>query len=333
MFWRTNIEARAILASGLGLLLRRFNAWPGVLGLAYHRVGEPRASLFDHELWSATPEQFDTQIRCLKRHCDIIGPGDLPEALRSRSSRCVLITFDDGYRDNFEQALPILRSHGVGATFFISTGFIDSPRPSWWDEIAWMVRSSPRRGLGPSRWLAAPLRFDRPGCHRAIRRLLGIYKSLEGVQAAEFIRYLADATGSGRCDASAVQGTWMTWDMIRQMRREGMWIGGHTVGHPILARLGVEGQRDEITGCARRLREELGQPMKWFSYPRGKRDSFNHHTRACLGEAGVEYAFSYYGGCSRFNRWDRFDLRRTAIEMDVTRPGFEAMLTLPQVFA
>lgn len=333
MFWRTQIEAQAMSATGLALLLRKLNAWPGVVTLAYHRIGEPSASPFDHEVWSATPEQFDAQVRYLKRNFDIIGPGDLQDAVRARASRCVLITFDDGYRDNYEKAFPILRSHGVGATFFVSTGFIDSPGPSWWDEIAWMVRNSGRRGVPPGQWLPGPLPFDRPGCHRAIRQLLSVYKALRGEKAAAFMQFLADATGTGRCGRSAMSHTWMTWDMIRQMRREGMWIGGHTMSHPILARLDPEEQQREITGCAGRLREELGQPMRWFSYPRGKRDAFNDHTRQCLKNAGVEAAFSYYGGFSRFDRWDPYDVRRAAIELDVSHPWFEAILALPQVFA
>jgi peptidoglycan/xylan/chitin deacetylase (PgdA/CDA1 family) len=333
MFWKTRFEARALSATGVALLLRKLNIWPGVVSLAYHRIGEPCASPFDHDVWSTTPEQFDAQVRYLKRNFAVIGPADLPDVLKARQSRCVLITFDDGYRDNYTHAFPILKSHGVGATFFVSTGFIDSPRPSWWDEIAWMVRISGRRGVPAGRWLPAPLLFDRPGCHRAIRHLLSVYKGLEGDDAAGFMEYLADATGTGRCGNSASSGTWMTWDMLRQMRREGMWIGGHTMNHPILARLVPDDQRAEIRGCAARLQHELGQPMKWFSYPRGKRDSFNQATRQCLADAGVEFAFSYYGGFSRFDRFDPYDIRRSAVEMDVTRPWFEAMLALPQVFA
>jgi peptidoglycan/xylan/chitin deacetylase (PgdA/CDA1 family) len=126
---------------------------------------------------------------------------------------------------------------------------------------------------------------------------------------------------------------WMTWDMLREMKAGGMWLGGHTVNHPVLARLDRDRQAQEISGCAKRLREELGEPMRWFSYPVGGPDAFNDDTRECLRDAGVETAFSYYGGYRRFDDWDRYDVRRVAVDADVADTRFRAMLALPQAFA
>ncbi len=71
----------------------------------------------------------------------------LPRVLAAKRGRYGMITFDDGYRDNHATALPILKREGVTATFFVATGFIDAPRLPWWDEIAWMVRTSRQDGL------------------------------------------------------------------------------------------------------------------------------------------------------------------------------------------
>jgi peptidoglycan/xylan/chitin deacetylase (PgdA/CDA1 family) len=152
-------------------------------------------------------------------------------------------------------------------------------------------------------------------------------------EAAAFLDFLAHATSSGRCDGTVAAGTWMTWDMLREMQAGGMTIGGHTVNHPILARCDRDRQRAEIVDCGRRLMEELGQPLRWFSYPRGKPDAFNADTRACLAEAGVQLAFTYYGGFRRFDDWDPLDVRRVAIELDQTFDHFRAVLTVPQMFA
>src|SRR5215467_11233170 len=109
--------AHILHASGLGWLLRRLKTWNGVLVINYHRVGKGSNSLFDRGLWSATPEDFDAQVRFLKEHYEIIGADDLDKVARTRYGRYVQITFDDGYRDNYEYAYPILKSHGVSATF------------------------------------------------------------------------------------------------------------------------------------------------------------------------------------------------------------------------
>jgi peptidoglycan/xylan/chitin deacetylase (PgdA/CDA1 family) len=304
-----------------------------VVALGYHRIGDSAGSLFDHGLWSATPEGFDWQVRFLKKHFDVIGPGDLAPALARGRGRFALLTFDDGYRDNYTLAFPILKRHGVGATFFVSTGFLDQPHIAWWDEIAWMVRTSRRGSIPAGPWLSGPVAFDEPGRHQAIRLLLRKYKSLPGNEVNSFVDYLADETGSGRFPNGDIGETWMTWDMVREMRAEGMWFGGHTVNHPILARLPREQQHWEIGECKKRLEAELGEPIISFSYPVGGLHGFNADTRQCLQEEGVPLAFSYYGGFRRFDPWDAYDIRRIPVEQDTNSSLFRAKMTLPQFFA
>lgn len=329
---KTELAARVLSFSAVRRLVRCTCAPAGLVVLAYHRIRQPNSGL-DGDVISTTPERFDAQIRFLKKHFDVIGPADLSQIVRGRSGRHVMITFDDGYRDNYEQAFPILRAHRVGALFFITTGFIDRPRFAWWDEIAWMVRRSPRSGLSASPYLSEPLAFDPPLRRQAIRKLLRIYKALPGRGTEAYLDYLAEATGSGRSDPHEAADTWMTWDMLRWMKAGGMWIGGHTVNHPILSRLEVRQQEQEIAGCGLRLEEEIGQPMRWFSYPCGRPYAFTEETRACLKRQEVELAFSFYNGFCRYDAWDDYDVRRVAVELDTTQHAFEAALTLPQLFA
>ena len=93
----------------LGAILR----WSGVLCLNYHRIGDASASHFDWGLWSAGADAFEDQVRFLESHCNLIGPGDLPDVLARGKGRFVLLTFDDGYRDNYEIAFPILKRHNA----------------------------------------------------------------------------------------------------------------------------------------------------------------------------------------------------------------------------
>jgi hypothetical protein len=134
--------ATALRRTGLGAALRRAGAWRGLLVLTYHRIGDPAESPLDRNLFSATAEEFARQVCHLARECEVIGLDDVPAALRARGGRRVLVTFDDGYRDNFELAFPLLRAAGMPAAFFLATGFLDRPRLSWWDELAWMGAGS-----------------------------------------------------------------------------------------------------------------------------------------------------------------------------------------------
>jgi peptidoglycan/xylan/chitin deacetylase (PgdA/CDA1 family) len=242
-----------------------------------------------------------------------------------------MITFDDGYRDNYEIALPLLRAHGLRASFFLATGFLDRPAAPWWDEIAWMVREARTPALAAGDWLDADLPLADPVAAGAA--LVARYKALPADRAAALLDHVAEASGAGRCPPERAAAEWMTWDMARELRDAGMWIGGHTVSHPILSAIAPVEQEAEISGCAARLAAELGQPMRWFAYPVGDHGTFDAATRSILAAQGVELAFSFYGGHQRFAHWDRLDLRRVHVGPQVDGQLLRAMLALPQVFA
>jgi peptidoglycan/xylan/chitin deacetylase (PgdA/CDA1 family) len=125
----------------------------------------------------------------------------------------------------------------------------------------------------------------------------------------------------------------MTWYMVREMRAAGMMIGGHTVSHPILAQVSAEEQWAEISQCGRRLQDELGQPMRYFSYPVGDGPGyFDDTSRNCLRKCGVDYAFSHYGGISGFDDWDDLDIRRIPVEREMSFDYFRTMATLPRLY-
>jgi peptidoglycan/xylan/chitin deacetylase (PgdA/CDA1 family) len=329
---KRELAATMLNKSGARALLGRAVKWSGVMTLNYHRIGDGSASPFDRGLWSATTEDFDAQVQFVKKQFDVISPADLPEARRQASGRFLIITFDDGYADNFHAAFPVLKAHGVPATFFIATGFIDKPSLPWWDEIAWMVRRSTRGQIAIKPWsddLIIPGEGDR---EQSIRKLLRIFKAMPSADTGHYLEALAQATGTGRFHADSAGDLWMTWDMLRQMNAAGMTIGGHTVHHPILARMPEEQQYQEISGCQKRIETELSRPMTCLSYPVGNTTAFNQATRNCLKKCGIQHAFSYYGGIQTFDSWDDHDIRRLPVDNDLSFDHFRAMVMLPQVF-
>ena len=321
---RRAVAAAALERSGLGALLRVAPTWRGLLALTYHRIGTPGDAPLDRAMWDATLEDFDTQVAFLARNFDIVGPADVSPR---PAGRHVLVTFDDGYRDNYTHALPILRAHNATATFFLTTGFLDRPRLAWWDEIAWMVRTS-AAATAPtgsrSTATARPRRSSDPARSR---------QDAPGQQREDFIDRLGAGTGAGRAPAAAAAEQWMTWRMARELLAAGMTVGGHTVSHPILARLDEDAQRAEVVACRARLEAELGIPMRWFSYPNGDGGSFDARTRAIVAEAGVELAFAFHAGfVRRSDAWDPYALPRIAVGPRTSGAAFAATVTLPQVF-
>ncbi|WP_437223275.1 polysaccharide deacetylase family protein [Planctomicrobium sp. SH661] len=330
---KRELLARTLERTGLGSLLSRtVGRWNGLVVFNYHRIGDPAQAQFDRALYSADQEDFDRQVRFLKQNYDVVRVDDLEQALR-RPGRSVMITFDDGYRDNFDFALPVLTQHRVPATFFITSGFIDRALVAWWDEIAWMVRSSSKSKL-PS--LTPAIEYPLGSAEEkegTIKAILRFYKNLSDTQTAEFMNQLAEATGSGRCPASLARELWMNWDMIREMDRSGMDLGGHTVNHPVLANTDAQTQRAEILGSKQRIEAEIGHPITAFSYPVGQPTSFTAETKQILSEAGYRWAFSFSGGFGSTGHSDHFDLPRVAVSPHISRELFQSTARLPWLFA
>lgn len=296
--------AAALNRTGLSGVLRRLGMWRGLLVLNYHRVGDARASTLDPSLFSASADAFEQHVDDIARYADVITLDDVPAALRTRRGRRVLITFDDGYRDAFEVAFPVLRRAGVPAAFFIATGFIDAPRMSWWDELAWM-------GAGAEATAA--------------------YKRLGEGETEPFLDRVGERTGRGR--APPATDVWLTWEMAREMRDAGMSFAGHSVSHPVLSRLPAERQREEIRGCAERLEAELGVVMRAFSYPVGAPDAFDATTMRLVREAGCEVAFAFAGGYARPGRAEPLAVPRMSVGPWLSADEVIAATVLPQLFA
>ena len=327
------MAARAIERSGLGRLLRQTKTWRGLLVLNYHRLARQAADVLDQGVWSSTPEQFDEQVAFLEQQGDLIDPADLTADLVSPAarSRNIMLTFDDGYRDNYTLALPVLEAHGARAVFFVVTGVLDSPRLLWWDEVAWMVRGCRTDSLSFQQhtWpVGGPERRE-----RTIERLLRRYKKLPTAETEAFLDTLGEATGTGRPPDELGRDLWLTWDLVRELRDAGMTIGGHTVSHPLLARCSAERQAEELAGCAARLQQELGAAMEWFSYPVGGQSAFSQGVVSQVEALGVRWACSQYGGFQRPGELSPLNVKRVPVERWMAGPQFQSLVAMPNVFA
>ncbi|MFC5490336.1 polysaccharide deacetylase family protein [Dokdonella soli] len=220
-------------------------------------------------------------------------------------ARAACITFDDGYRDNFEIAVPILRRHGLVATFFIATGYLGTGR-MFNDTVIEVVRRLPLGEIDLS-WIGLATHNIHDDASRA--RLF-----------AEFVgavKYLPVERRLAACDrlASIVQGhlpadLMMTPEQVRDLVKHGMSVGGHTVDHPILASLTDEQARIQITENRNDLAALIGTAPTLFAYPNGKpgTDYTIAHARM-VEEAGYRAAFSTGWGVAT-RRSSKFQLPR-----------------------
>ncbi len=312
----------------------QLDRWQGLVTLNYHRIGNREQTALDPDVFSATAEQFESQLRCLKADCDVIRVADMADVLRKGSQRrCVLITFDDGYLDNYELAFPVLKQVGLSAVIFLVTGFLDERFVAWWDEIAWMVKRTTQRVLSlPATWQIESLDVSPDQRDSVCRRLLRLSKMLSPQELSQFLDDLGEATGTGRAPRNATTAPWMTWDMVREMHRGGIEFGGHTVTHPVLSRCAIDQQRQEIQQSKTRIEAELGTEITTFSYPIGQPWAFSDDTMRLIREAGYQWGFSFYPGYAT-GESNPSDLRRVAMEPCMSRPELQAIVRIPKIFA
>ena len=144
---------RRLVWDGASSLLSKLPARDSLLVLNYHRIGNAEDDLFVPCVFSATAEQFEEQIATLKRNVSTITLEEalafIDGSLKERTPRCrVLITFNDGYLDNYRIAYSILRSHGVQGVFFLVTSMVGSSHVPWWDQISYMMKTSKNHRFG-----------------------------------------------------------------------------------------------------------------------------------------------------------------------------------------
>jgi peptidoglycan/xylan/chitin deacetylase (PgdA/CDA1 family) len=278
--------------------------------LTYHRMQATADPMLHDEIDADTFERHMALLAAafnvlpLGEACARLARGALP-------ARAACVTFDDGYADNEQTALPILKRFGLPATFFVATGFIDGGI-MFNDGVIEAVRRAPagthdlsELGLGSHNL------GDDASRRAAVDSLLAQIKYRPSHERDGLV---------GRA-AAAMRVTlpgdlMMRTAQIKRLHDEGMEIGGHTTNHPILAVLDARQARDEIVGNKLRLEEITGAPVTLFAYPNGKpgRD-YGPRDVELVRDAGYAAAVSTRDGAAhggsdmfqlpRFGPWDR----------------------------
>ncbi len=280
----------------------------GVLILGYHRIVADIEQAEREAIFGLV-----TSVETFRRHLEIIRKRyqvlTLDEAIRvlrgerSVNSPAAVITFDDGYRDVYEQALPVLRNMGLPATVFVPTAFIGTSQLLDHDRLYWLILKA--RATGAS--LHLPL--EQAGLRPA--QVEALCLESDPVRLSDRLLYLPFEVRQrllSNLEATLCDGVQdypagyelMNWEMIAELVRAGFTIGAHSDRHPVLTLESVETIKREITSSKRILEERLKEPVRHFAYPNGQ---YNEEIRQMIAQAGFEAAVTTenrlnYGGAN-----------------------------------
>ncbi len=272
----------------------------GVTVLKYHGFGDPQ--FMDPNLFVGAG-RFRKPVAYLAAH---YRPVPVDEACAHLATGKTLppggvaLTTDDGFRNVYELAAPVLRDHGWPATVFVSTGPLDTRTSLWPTTVHYWFATTPAEALcvslptggaegavdGSKEYV---FRLDTPSQRTKARRVvLAAIQGLEPRLREAALARLAGALGVPPGADPFPPMPMLSWDETRWLARHGVAIGGHTVSHPSLATLSPGEARAEIAGCRKRLGDELGTPVTTFAYPFGMARDWNEAVRYGLIDKVLE---------------------------------------------
>lgn len=287
-----------------------------VLILGYHAVAPGRGA----SRWTAvTAGALRLQLSWLRRRYRVL---PLSEVVAHWASGAPLppctaaITFDDGYRDAYTLAFPLLQELAVPATVFVATGFVDGTARLWADWVRQLFESTAAPRLA---WDGRTVPLGTP-----VQRRLGaaaVVWALKSMPAGRKAAAIADLELQlGR--PSAADAVPVTWEQLRAMHASGLFeVGSHSVSHEILSQLDAAAQEAEVSRSCARIAAQLGTPCRLFAYPNGRPADFDERTVAILRAHGVAAAVTTVEGLAS-GADDRYRLPRVLVGGDATPAKF-----------
>jgi peptidoglycan/xylan/chitin deacetylase (PgdA/CDA1 family) len=276
--------------------------------LCYHRVGTGGIPLF-----SELPAKiFEEQMQFLRRRYRVISLDELCEEMErpTRNGDAVAVTFDDGYRDLFTYALPVLRNYQIPATIFLPAISIETGEVPWYDRIFLMVRVFPKDDL--------EITLDRPRIFRLASRTARLQAATEIIQ---YLRTLPDWRRREHCQdlekqvilpSEVLRDRMLTWDQIRAMCRAGISFGSHTMTHPVVSQLTEAQLESELAESKRLLEQRIASPIRHFAFPFGQPADCGKAALPVLARLGYRSAATTVEGTNAAGE-KLYALRRTQI--------------------
>lgn len=275
----------------------KFNRSSGAICLLYHRVMELSN---DPQQLCVSPSNFERQIRFIKRKFRVLSMDELESIFLTGGrvpKNSIVISFDDGYYDNYSCALQILEAIEVPAIFFVSTSNLNTETEFWWDEIERVILyysgENMKLDLNINGWDVGEFMLSQENRKKVYDDLLNKLKVIYPEKRNEILAFLRKLFGGSYRDTHR---SMSIKELIMLYKSKIAIIGAHTHNHPCLASLDAQAQQFEIKTSKAVLEANLQTTIKYFSYPFGTKEDYNLDSVKICNQLGFSLVASNVPG-------------------------------------
>lgn len=289
--------------------------------LLYHRVN-PDNDPFSPAL---SVKAFDAQMSYLAANFQVLSLTEIINRIRQGLGippGTVAVTFDDGYRDNYVYAQPILNKYNCPATLFTATSYIGTEKLMWNDKLALAMKCSSQKSITIPGSTQSISLLSVPEKIAALEYILETLKMLPEPDKLTLVEEIFNRLYNKQPKSEPLM---LSWNELKRMAQEGWDVGSHTANHVILTRIPFCQAKDEIRSSGSILERELDRPIRLFAYPNGKPGDYDLSIKTFLRDAG------YIGALTTVDRLNAQDVdlfeigRKSPWEESV--PGFALRLS------
>ena len=290
--------------------------------LCYHRVGTEGVPLFSR----LEPRVFEAQMRYIKKHYRVVPLGQMCRELQEVRpvAPTLAVTFDDGYRDLYTYAFPVLQKYGIPATIYLIGQCMETGEAPWYDRVFVALKAAPGTTLDVQMNGSRSFELSSPAARAmAAWEIVCYLRTIPDARRREWCAAFESRVASPESELSSRM---LDWDQVRTMHRGGVSFGAHTMTHPAVSRLDAAELESELGLSKRLLENGLGVSVEDFAYPFGKPADCSAAAERFLGRRGYRSAVTTVEGINSAGT-NMLSLHRLQIGDDRSMSSFAFTVT------
>ncbi len=313
-----------------GVLLKR-NRFPALI-INYHSFVKSLENVMEtHPTVTHLIDDFEKEVIFLKKYFDIVSLSEVVDTLKEEKvflKPTIVITVDDGFKDNFDLLFPVLEKHNISVTIFLSTGVINTNKRLWVNRLDQMIGQAKGGELNLNN-LFNNQRFTLQSVdekREAYKQIVGALKDVKIEQRDESLKDIEKQLGSPNENKPLM----LSWDEIKLMNESLVEFGAHTVNHPILTSVSLSEAQQEIFDSKLEIEKHLKKEVKHFAFPNGRPQDFSEELRDYCKEIGFQSVSSCDFGVN-IKKVDNFNLKRVGSEVPMSLYAFNVVRVFSKI--